>query len=129
MKTRTKLIALEWLGGLFDLIWIGAFVVLVYFLYGALAKDTPWPYLGWLLAVVCIAKQIASVLKNKKQRVDYVDQLTDRGYERKDAEAAWRTASGGGSNLLRNLQQAELGEQIDQLETAINTSSTGGDSE
>ena len=123
MTTKPKLIVLKLLGGMFDLIWIIAFIVFVYFLYGALAKDTPWPYLGWLLAVVCIAKQIASALKDKKQRVDYVDQLTERGYKQADAEAAWRTASGGGSNLLRNLQRAELGE------TTINTSSTGGDSE
>ncbi len=129
MTTRTKLVILELLARMFDLIWIGASVVLVYFLYGALTKGAPWPYLGWLLAVICIAKQIASALKGKKQRVDYVGQLTDRGYERDDAEAAWRIATGGGANLLRNLEQAELSDQIDQLETTINTSSAGGDSE
>jgi hypothetical protein len=129
VKTRPKLIALELLGAMFNLIWIGALLVLVYFLYGAFTKGTPWPYLGWSLAVVVIAKQIAAVLKNKEQRVDYVGQLTDRGYERDDAEAAWRIATGGGANLLRNLEQAEPSDQIDRLERSINTSSTGGDSE
>ncbi len=126
MKTRPKLIALELLGGIFDLIWIGALLVLVYFLYGAFTKGTPWPYLGWSLAVGFIAKQIAAALKDRKLRVDYVGQLTDRGYERDDAEAAWRIATGGGANLLRNLQQAELGDEIDRLEKAINTPNAEG---
>ena len=128
MKTRTKLITLELLGGMFNLIWIGASVALVYFLYGALANDAPWPYLSWSLAVGIMAKQIAAALKDNKQRVDYVDQLMKRGYRHADAEAAERTAADGGTNLLRNLQQAELGEQIDRLEVAINIPNTEGNS-
>ena len=112
MKTRTKLIALEMLGGLFDLIWIGASLALVYFLYGALANDAPWFYLSWPFAAAFMARQIAVAFRDNKRRVDYVDQLTERGYEQADAEAAWRTATGGGTNLLRNLQQAELSDEI-----------------
>ena len=111
---------------MFDLIWIGASIALVYFLYGALANDAPWLYLSWSIVVGLIARQIATALKDYKQRIDYVDQLIERGYERKDAEAAWRTASGGGLNLLRNLQQVDLGEQIDRLEAAINTPNAEG---
>jgi len=128
IKARTKLITFELLGGICNLIWIGASVVFLYFLYGALAKDTPWPYLGWSLVAVFIAKQIAASLKDNKRRIDYVDQLTERGYEQADGEAAWRTAADGGTNLLRNLQQAELVEEIDRLETAINTSNGEEDS-
>ena len=105
------------------MIWIGASIVLVYFLYGALANDSPWPYLGWSLAIGFIAKQIAAALKDKKQRIDYVDQLTESGYEREDAEAAWRIATGGGANLLRNLEQAEIGNEIARLESVIGTAS------
>ena len=128
MKTRIKLITLELLGGMFDLIWICASIVLVYFLYGVLANDAPWLYLSWSLAIGFIAKQIAAALKGNKQRIDYVDQLAERGYEPEDAEAAWRTASGGGLNLLRNLQQADLSEQIDRLEAAINAPGAEGNS-
>lgn len=128
MKTKTMLSTLEFLGGMFDLIWIGASIALVYFLYGALANAAPWSYLSWSIVVGFIAKQIAAVLKDNKQRIDYVHQLIERGYEREDAEAAWRTASGGGLNLLRNLQQADLGEQIDRLEAAINTPNAEGNS-
>ncbi len=98
---------MELLSRLFDLIWIGASIAFVYFLYRALAQDTPWPYLGWSLAAAFISKQIADALKDKKKQADYVDQLIERGYGREDANAAWRVASGGGSNLLRNLQQSD----------------------
>ena len=107
LKTKTKLIALELLHRMFDLIWIGASIAVVYFLYAALAKDVPWPYLSWSVVVVFFSKQIAGALRDEKQRIDYVDQLTNRGYEREDAKAAWRIAFSGGSNLLRNLQQAD----------------------
>ncbi|MGI9270825.1 MAG: hypothetical protein ACR2QT_03555 [Woeseiaceae bacterium] len=110
MKTKTKLIALEMLGVLFDLIWVGALLVFIYFLYGALAKGTPWPYLGWMFAVTLIARQSAVAMKDAKQRIDYVDQLLERGYEQGHAEAAWRIFSKGGSNLLSNLKQAENGQ-------------------
>ena len=121
MKTKTKLIALELLRRMFDLIWIGASIVLIYFLYGTLAKNAPWPYLSWSIVVAFIARQIAGAFKDKKQRIDYVDQLTDRGYEREDAEAAWRIAFSGGSNLLRNLQQAEFDGEIARVDSAICT--------
>jgi hypothetical protein len=128
MKMKTKLITLGLLGGMFDLIWIGASIVLVYFLYGALANDGPWFYLSWPFAVGFIARRIAVAFKDGKQRVDYVDQLIERGYEQNDAEAAWRTAFGGGLNLLRNLQQVELSDEIHRLETAISTPNVGENS-
>lgn len=114
---------------MFDLIWIGAAIALVYFLYGALANDSPWAYLSWPFAIGFSAWHIAAALKNNKQRVDYVDQLMERGYEQGEAADAWRTAKNGGLNLLCNLQQAELGDQINRLEKSINTSGTGGNSE
>ncbi len=128
MTTRTKLVILELLAHVFDLIWIGASLALVYFLYGALANDAPWAYLSWPFAAAFVAKQIAAAFKDNKQRVDYLDQLIRRGYEQEDAVAAWRTASGGGLNLLRNLQQAELSDEIYRLERAINTPSAKGNS-
>jgi len=67
-------------------------------------------------------------LNGSKHRVDYVDQLIERGYSKGEAAEAWRTADSGGLNLLRNLQQAELGEEIERLETTINTPNEEGDS-
>ena len=114
---------------MFDLIWIGASLAVVYFLYGALANDLPWAYLGWLFAVGFLAKLIAVALKDNKQRVDYVDQLMKRGYKHGEAVEASRIAKNGGLNLLRNLQQAELGVQIKRLERAIDTPSAKENSE
>jgi len=121
VTTRTNLGILALLAGMFDLIWIGAAIALVYFLYGALANDGPWAYLSWPFAVGIFARLAAVALKNNKQRIDYVNQLTERGYAQRDADAAWRTATAGGTNLLRNLQQAELGAEIHRLEDSINT--------
>jgi len=129
VTTRTKLRILALLAGMFDLIWIGAAIALVYFLYGALANDSPWAYLSWPFAVGFVARLAAVALKDNKRRVDYVNQLTDSGYAQADAEAAWQTAAGGGTNLLRNLQQTELGAEIHRLENSIDTSGTGEDRE
>jgi hypothetical protein len=87
---------LELFARLLDLIWIGASIAFVYFLYQALTQDTSWPYLGWLLGAGIISKQIAAALKVEKKRVNYVNQLIERGYEREDAESAWRIAISGG---------------------------------
>jgi hypothetical protein len=126
---KTKLIILQFLAGVFGLVWIAAAIAAVYFLYGALANDAPWSGLIWSVAVGFVSKQIAAALNGNKQRLEYVDLLTQRGYVQADAEAAWRTASGGGVNLLRNLQQAEIGDEIARLESAISTgcSETTGD--
>ncbi len=128
MKTATKLLILELLCGIFSLICAGAAIASVYFLYGVFAKVAPWSYLLWSFGAGLIAIQIAAALNRGKHRVDYVDQLVERGYAHGEAREAWRTACNGGMNLLRNLQQAELNAQIDLLETAINIPNAHGNS-
>ncbi len=124
MKTKTKLVILELSGGLFGWIWIGASIGAIYFLYGVLANDAPWSNLLWSIAIGFIAKLIAAAFDGNQRRLDYVDQLTERGYLPADAEFAWYTASNGGANLLRDLQRLELDDEIDRLESVIETSST-----
>ena len=128
MKTSTKLVLFELFGGLFGWVWIGASIATIYFLYGALVNDAPWSNLLWSIAIGFISKIIATAMGGNQRRLDYVDQLTERGYSRADAAAAWFTASNGGQNLLLSLQQAEPSEQITPLETATNTSNGEGDS-
>jgi len=82
----------------------------------------------WSFGAFLIAMLIVAALNGSKHRVDYVDQLIERGYSKGEAAEAWRTASSGGLNLLRNLQQAELSKEIDRLEAAINTTNGEGDS-
>ena len=125
---KIKLRFLELLIGIFGLICAGAAIAFIYFLSVAWAKVTPWSYVLWSFGAFLIAMLIVAALNGSKQRVDYVDQLIERGYSKGEAAEAWRTADSGGLNLLRNLQQTELSEQINRLETAINTSNGEGDS-
>ena len=128
MKKTIKPLILELLGGIFGLICVGAAIACVYFLYGAWANGAPWSYLLWSIGIGFIAMQIVAAVNGVIQRIEYVNHLIERGYSKGEAAEAWRTASNGGLNLLRNLQQAELSAQIDLLETAINTPNTDGDS-
>jgi hypothetical protein len=108
MKIAIKLLILKLLGGIFGLICATAAIAFVYFLYGVFAKGAPWSYVLWSFGAGVIAMLIVAALNGSKQRVDYVGQLIERGYSKGEAAEAWRTASNGGRNLLRNLQQAEL---------------------
>jgi hypothetical protein len=126
---KIKLRILELLIGTSGLICAGAAIAAIYFLYGTWANDAPWSYVLWSFGAFLIAMLIVAALSGCKQRVDYVDQLIERGYSKGEAAEAWRTASSGGLNLLRNLQQAEqLSKQIDRLEATINTTNGEGDS-
>ncbi len=109
--------------------WVGAAIASIYFLYLTLASTGPWSNLLWSIGAGLVARFLTVVLNRNKQRVDYVGQLMERGYAEVDAEAAWRTAAGGGTNLLRNLQQAEMNDEIHRAEKSIDTSGTEGDSE
>ncbi len=104
--------------------WIGAAIASVYFLYVALAIAAPWSNLLWSIGAGLIAHFLAAVLNRNKQRVDYVDQLMERGYMPADAEFAWYIAANGGANLLRDLQQVELDDEFDRFEAAIGAAST-----
>lgn len=125
----TKIVFLELLGDIFWWLSIAASITAIYFLYEALAHDAPWVFLSWSIVAGLVAKQIAASIYDAKRRLDYVEQLMERCYERVDAEAAWRIAQNGGMNLLTNLRQVELADEIDRLESAIstpNSKDTGG---
>ena len=113
---------------MFGLICAGASIAAVYFLYEAHANDAPWSHVFWSIGAGVIAMKIAAVANYSWRRVDYVGELIERGFSKGDAVEAWRTADSGGWNLLLKLQQAELSEQIDRLETTINTPNGEGDS-
>jgi len=128
MRKTIKLLFLELLGAIFGLAWAGAAIASVYFLYGATANSAPWSYVLWSFGVGLFAMLIVASLRGCKQRVDYVDQLIERGYSKGEAAEAWHTADSGGLNLLRNLQQVELSKEIGRLKTAISTPNGEGDS-
>lgn len=119
MKTATTLNVLTLLGGAFWWLAIAAAVAAVYFLYEALTRDAPWILLLLSVVVGLVARQMAASIDEAKRRLDYVEQLSERGYVEVDADAAWRTAEDGGMNLLANLQQVELADEIDRLESDL----------
>jgi len=121
---KTKLIIFELLGGLFGWIWIGATIGAIYFLYQASANDGPWILVLWSIVAGLVAKTIAVIVNDNQQRLHYVDQLTERGYPRSEAGAAWRTVANGGFNLLLSLQQIETRYEIEQPESASNSANT-----
>jgi hypothetical protein len=123
MKTRTKLAILDWLGVAFTGLWVCAAIVCVYFLYGILAAEMPWAGLLWPMATGLIAKQLSSYIAETRHRLNYIDELKQRGYVQAGAESAWRTSVDGGTNLLLNLQQSELSQEIEKLEIDIAASS------
>ena len=106
-ETTVKLVILELFASLFGWMWIGAAMVSVYFLYGALASAAPWSILLGSIGAGLIAKYLAVVSNRNKQRVDYVDQLMARIYTQAEANEAWKIMINGGSNLLFNLQQTD----------------------
>ena len=132
MTIRTVLVVLELLGGLFGWIWIGASIAAIYFLYGTLANDGPWLNVLWSVLAAIAAKFIAVVVNENRRRLDYMDQLSEHGYQKSEAAAAWRTSADGGFNVLLSLQQAENRKRIDPIESdgdSVNTDDQGAVSE
>jgi hypothetical protein len=119
LKTATTLTILALLGSTFWSLSIAASIAAIYFLYEALAREAPWIFLFWSIVAGLVAKQTATSIHESKRRLDYVEQLMERGYVQVDAEAAWRMAENGGMNLLANLHQVELADEIDRLESAL----------
>jgi hypothetical protein len=123
MKTRTTLAILDWLGVAFNGIWVCAAIICVYFLYGILAASMPWAELLSPMVIGLIAKQLSSYIGETRHRLNYVDELKERGCVQAEAESAWRTSVDGGTNLLLKLQQSELSQEIEKLEIDIAASS------
>lgn len=117
MKTKTKLLFLGILGGIFEWIWIGFLAASAYFLYTALVDNSLWTYPLWSLVAGFIARYLGGALDSSRQQVDYVDQVVVRGYTQADARMAWYTACHGGSNMLLSLKQAENIVDIHRLNT------------
>ena len=95
------------IAGLFGWIWVGATIATAYFLYGALANDAPWSNLIWSAGISFIAKCLSVAFNDQRMKVDYVDQLIERGHTHAAATEAWKITTEGGTNLLMNLQQTE----------------------
>ncbi len=98
---------LDVLAAVFGLIWVGAAIASVCFLYGALANGAPVYYLLGSIGVAVLAWILFAKINKNIEQFKYVDQLVVRGYTLAEARSAWEITINGGSNLLLNLQQAD----------------------
>ena len=119
---------MDWLTVAFNGLWVCAALISVYLLYGILATGMPWTELLWPVATGLIAHRLSFHIGKTRHRLNYVDELQERGFVKAEAESAWRTSADGGTNLLRNLQQSELSQEIERLENDIAASSDDDDS-
>jgi hypothetical protein len=104
---RTKLVLLDVFAIVFSWAWIAAGALALYFLYGAVASGGSWRNMILATFATIGAKLMADMFGQNRQRLDYINKLLRRGYSPAEACAAWRTAHGGGFNLLMSLQQSD----------------------
>lgn len=89
MDTKTKLVCLELVGGIFGWIWILASVATLYYLAVAIFSDSPWSRFFWALGISIIAKRLAKGLRDTQLRVGYVAELMAKGISQEEANKEW----------------------------------------
>jgi hypothetical protein len=89
MQTKTKLMVLELIAGLFGWIWIIAFIAALYFLAVAIFSGGPWSRFFWALGLSAIAKWLLRGFNDNKQRVAFEAKLIADGYTREEAGEEW----------------------------------------
>ncbi|HEX3912714.1 MAG TPA: hypothetical protein VHW71_04340 [Steroidobacteraceae bacterium] len=89
MQTKTKMVWLELIGGLFGWAWIVASIAFIYFLVVAIFAAGPWSRVGWALGAGVIAKWLARGFNDHKTRVAFTANLVAQGYSPKAAGEEW----------------------------------------
>ena len=107
MTTRTKLVILELLGGIFGWGWIVASVAAIYFLVSAVAFAGAWSPFFWSLGISIVSKWLTRGINDNRTRVAYEAELVSRRLSPQDAAKAWVTAYSGGHDMLAELEQRE----------------------
>jgi len=117
MQTRTKLMALELIGGLFGWVWIFASIASVYLFVAAIAFGGRWQSLLWALGCSAVAKWLAKGFNASQARVGYEAELVAHGLSGEEAAEAWVEAASGGADALAEQQRRTRGTS-DPLEAA-----------
>lgn len=89
MKTRTKLVLLELIGGLFGWLWILASITAVWFLVAAIAFHGQWARLGWAFGIAVIGKWLARGFMDNQARVAFEADLVAKGRSPEEAAKEW----------------------------------------
>jgi hypothetical protein len=104
---RTQLALLQVVTGLLTWTWLALAAIALYCLYASVTTGESWQITLLLIAAMIGTRILADVLEHNRERTDYIHKLLRRGYSRAEAQDAWRTAHGGGFNLLLSLQQSD----------------------
>jgi hypothetical protein len=105
METRTKLVTLELIGGIFGWIWIIASLAALYFFAVALMFSGRWSLFFWSFGTGALCKWLARGFNDSKNRVAYEAELISQGFSKEEAGRAWIEAYSGGSDKLAELER------------------------
>jgi hypothetical protein len=111
MQTKTKMVWLELIGGLFGWVWIIASLGLVYFLAVAIFGSGTWSRVGWAFAVGAIAKWLARGFNDHKERVAFTADLVAKGYTAEAAGEEWYAQYTGQKRVLDKASQPMTNEE------------------
>ena len=89
METKTKLIWLELISGVFGWVWMLACVTALYFLVVAIFSDSPWSHFFWALGIGVVAEWLARGFRENQTRVDFVAKLMEKGLSHEKASKEW----------------------------------------
>ncbi len=89
METRSKLVALELVGGILGWVWIVASIASLYFLAVAAFSDSPWSRFFWAVGVSIIAKWLARGFRDNQLRIGFEAKLVSEGRTLEDARKEW----------------------------------------
>lgn len=95
MKTRTKLVFLELVAGIFGWMWLIAGAATVYFAITAIWFEGSWRFILVAIITSIICKWLAKGFHDNKRRVAYETELISRGITPKEAGESWVQAYAG----------------------------------
>ena len=95
MSTRSKLVALELVAGVFGWGWLIAGGFAIYYLVMAIGFDGSWASFIVALLISGIAKWLARAFEDNKRRVAFEADLVAKGVSPQDAGVAWWQAYTG----------------------------------
>jgi hypothetical protein len=111
MKTRTKLVFLELVAGIFGWMWLTAGAATLYFIIAAIWLNGSWSMILVAIATSIICKWLAKGFNDNKIRVAYEAELISSGMAPEEAGKSWTQAYLGknkNSNTNSGEKEAEI---------------------
>jgi uncharacterized protein YpuA (DUF1002 family) len=108
MKTRTKVVFLELVAGIFGWMWLAAGAATFYFIITAIWFNGSWSMILVAIAISIICKWLAKGFHDNKIRVAYEAELISQGMTAEEAGKSWvRAYLGKNQNTTRNKDEED----------------------